>query len=211
MPFYKRKNLQNLSFNDIVIKWGDELINQYNEFGEIRKDSFGLDNVWDTNPPPSKEIEWRKKDPARKIRNYVISKVNYKSEYGSVLLDPLNKEIDKYEEAVKNHLTKHEYILSPKPSENIWRISDKGKEMNFYGGHYKYQKILRKEKWIREHPFLVDLRKIIITAIATGCISILVGLFLYQQAHQSQSQIDKRQDSTLKALGDSLTNIQKHK
>ena len=124
--------------NEIAIKWGDELIFQTNEFGEVSKDSFMLDNVFDVAPPTQQEIEWRKKDPARKIRNYVISKLKNIDDDGTIRLDPIGEELDKYETKVKNHLLHHEYIKSPTVSEKFWRIDDEGKLMKKFSGHNKY-------------------------------------------------------------------------
>lgn len=65
------------------------------------------------------------------------------------------------------------------------------------------------------HPFLSELRTIIITAVITGAItgyiSIIVLRYQNQSVTQSKYLIDKRQDSVLKELSDSLHILQMHK
>ncbi len=64
--------------------------------------------------------------------------------------------------------------------------------------HYK------KPRLRDNHPFI---NEILITLIAAG-LSLLVGWLLLQSQNQSQYQLDKRQDSTIQALNDSLHKIQ---
>ena|SRR5665213_2694298 len=142
MRLFNKKALKNLSENELIIKWGDELIFHTNEFGQISKDSFLLDNVFDLAPPTQEEIEWRKVDPSRSIRNYILSKLKSIHKNGSLNLDPIGKELDKYEVGVKNHLLSHGYIESPIWTERFWRISDEGKLVRKSKGHYKYQRTL---------------------------------------------------------------------
>lgn len=62
----------------------------------------------------------------------------------------------------------------------------------------------KKERFRDRHPFI---NEIFITIIAAG-LSLLVGWLLLQSQNQSQYQLDKRQDSTIQDLRDSLQKIQ---
>jgi len=64
--------------------------------------------------------------------------------------------------------------------------------------HYK------KPRFRDNHPFITE---IIITVIAAG-LSLLVQWLLTQTQNQTQYQLDKRQDSTIQDLRDSLYEIQ---
>jgi hypothetical protein len=52
----------------------------------------------------------------------------------------------------------------------------------------------------KRHPFYEKL----VIALISGCISLVVGLTITKSSKQSQSRLDSLQDSTLKAIGDSL-------
>ena len=91
-------------------------------------------------------------------------------------------------------------------NEYIYEETPDGKISVFKNPIYK-GKLSFKEN----HPFLYDLSIILITAILTGAISIPVNQYISRQDNRFQYLIDKRQDSALSAINDSLHNLQKRK
>jgi hypothetical protein len=141
----KNKPLEKLDRNELIIKWGDEIIFNVNHFGEVSIDSFMLDNLFDLAPPTQEEIEWRRADPARRIRDHVLSRLKIDPSQ----LDVIGKELESYLTGVKNHLLSHAYIKDPVVTERFWKISDEGKSMKELRGHKEY-KAYKKRKFDAE-------------------------------------------------------------
>jgi len=66
------------------------------------------------------------------------------------------------------------------------------------------------ENWFDKHPKSYDFFKISITAIITGIISLLVGVYIAQQKALSQQQIDTSQDTAIDSLRGVVENFQFH-
>jgi hypothetical protein len=196
----KEKPLEKMDDNEIAIKWGDELISQANEYGEIKKSSFILDTILDSNHITEEEKEWCEKDPARKIRNYLISKiknVDNDGEVTTVRLDPINRELEKFETKVKNHLLSHEYIKPPIAGENIWRIDENGKQLKRFGGHQKYKLYKERElaATVNEHkskryymPVVIALGGVLIS----GAISLATYLLNRSNSINAEERLSKQ-------------------
>lgn len=60
--------------------------------------------------------------------------------------------------------------------------------------------------WATRHPFAFAIIVAAIAALISGGVSVLIEL----QKNQSQYQLDSRQDSAIKAINDTVTNLQEH-
>jgi hypothetical protein len=126
MRLFNKKSLKNLSENDLIIKWGDEIVFTVNEFGEISRASFDPSVYFAKDYLPTEVAE---------IRNHVIDSLEDKIGDATIIIP---NELIRYLQGVKNHLLSNGYIEPPDVTKTFWRISDEGKLMKKYGGHKKY-------------------------------------------------------------------------
>lgn len=157
-----RNKLKDLDRNEIIIKWADEIVLAANHLGEVSRDSFMPDMYLSTQEPTQETLEFWRNDPARKIREYVISNLgDIKGQ-----LDVLTKELIGYLEGVKNHLLSHRYIKEPVVTERFWRLSERGELMKELGGHQNYQKYRKREINVIKNQQLINIGLIMATTLA---------------------------------------------
>lgn len=198
--FKREKHIKSLDRNELIIKWGDEIVLNANHLGEISKESFMLDWVFSDLPPSSEEISRVQNDPARKIRDEVLKRLgNINGE-----LDIIGKTLEEYVVGVKNHLLSHNYIKDPITTERFWRLSDKGESMKELGGHKKYQAYKKREFAAtisdqNSKKYYLPILIAIVGILVSGSISWLAYYNNKTKTEKAEGRLDKldaRQDST---------------
>jgi len=136
-----KRNLTKLDRNELIILWGDTIVLNSTHLGQVSRASFMLDWVFDKVPPTPEEVEAIKNDPARKIRDEVLRRLNIQPNQ----LDRIGNELQSYITGVKNHLLSHGYIKEPNVIDSVWMLKGKGRLMKELGGHRQYQKYRKRE------------------------------------------------------------------
>lgn len=159
--FKKKKSLKDLDENELIIKWADELIFNSNHLGEISKESFLLDHLFDKEPLGIKEL--------KTIRDFVVSKIKIIN--GEITI---SKELGMYQDAIQKHLLSHRYIiLVQKENEFVWVLTDKGWLVKELDGHLNY-----KEHRKRELNVLLNQNKVNNWLIGGIISSALIGIIM---------------------------------
>jgi hypothetical protein len=152
-----KKKLKDLSRNDIIIKWADQLIFHSNHLGVINKNSLIIDAYL-----IPEEIAIFNANEEGRIRAYVLSTIG-------IDINDVNKyarDFTEYLTGVKNHLLANRYIQTPTAPNFEWILSEIGWKAKELKGHFKYQKYRRREIKVYQNQQTNTILLIIATALA---------------------------------------------